>query len=62
MILEFAEAEGAVTNADVRERTGLGRTDALRLLTELVDEGQLEIRGERRGAHYVIPDGGLSLS
>lgn len=45
--------KGPITNAIVREATGLDRIDALRLLDALVAEGKLERRGERRGAHYV---------
>jgi len=42
-----------LTNARVRERTGLDRAEALRLLDELVSEGSLERVGERRGTRYV---------
>ena len=51
-LLELAR-EGPVTNSTVRERFGLRRPEALRLLDELVRDGALERRGERRGAHYV---------
>jgi len=47
--------EGPVTNALVRERTGLDRIEALAVLAHLVDAGFLERRGERRGTHYVVP-------
>ena len=46
--------EGPVTNALVRERTGLDRIEALAVLAHLVDTGRLERRGERRGTHYVL--------
>lgn len=42
-----------LTNARVRERTGLDRAEALRLLDELVSEGLLERVGTRRGTRYV---------
>lgn len=45
---------GGVTNEQVRERTGLGRLDALRLLGELVEEGRLVRRGSRRGTYYSL--------
>ena len=46
---------GCVTNADLRERTGLDRVEALRVLNALVAAGRLERRGTRRGSHYVLP-------
>lgn len=48
-------ADGPVTNTLVRERTGLARARALALLSALVNEGRLNLVGERRGAHYVLP-------
>lgn len=42
-----------VTNADVREQTGLGRPQALAVLSRLVASGRLVRRGERRGTRYV---------
>ena len=52
-VMELA-GEGRVTNAAVRERTGLDRLAALRVLNRLVAEGRLERRGTRRGSHYVL--------
>ena len=46
-------AKGAVSNADIREETGLERSEALALLGRLVDEGRLKRIGERRGTRYV---------
>lgn len=54
LVRSLAE-EGSVSNAEVRSRTGLDRTDALRLLQELVDERRLVRRGERRGTRYEVP-------
>lgn len=54
LVCSLAEEE-SVSNAEVRSRTGLDRIDALRLLRELVDEGRLVRRGERRGTRYEIP-------
>jgi ATP-dependent DNA helicase RecG len=51
-LLELAEEE-PLTNARVRSETGLDRVEAFRLLDQLVDEGRLVRRGERRGAHYL---------
>ena len=53
LVVDLAR-EGPVTNALVRERTGLDRIQALAVLAHLVDAGQLERRGERRGTHYVL--------
>jgi ATP-dependent DNA helicase RecG len=55
LVVRLAQ-EGPVTNALVRQRTGLDRAQALALLSALVEEGRLERRGERRGARYVRPD------
>jgi ATP-dependent DNA helicase RecG len=52
-ILDLA-TEGELTNAKVRTETGLDRVEAFRILDRLVQEGHLERRGERRGAHYVL--------
>jgi ATP-dependent DNA helicase RecG len=53
LIVELADTEGPpLTNARVRERTGLDRAEALRLLDELVSDGRLERVGTRRGTRY----------
>ena len=54
-VVGLAEENGRITNAMVRDATGLDRQQAVSLLRALVDEGRLEARGERRGSHYVIP-------
>ena len=46
---------GPVTNALLRERTGLGSHEARAVLRRLVDRGQLVQLGERRGTRYVLP-------
>ena len=46
---------GSVTNALLRERTGLDRQDALKVLQRLVDRGQLRQVGSKRGARYELP-------
>ncbi len=54
LIFQLATEDGApLTNARVRERTGLDRAEALRLLDELVSENRLARVGTRRGTHYV---------
>lgn len=54
LIVELADPDGPpLTNSRVRERTGLDRAEALRLLDELVSEGLLERVGARRGTRYL---------
>ncbi len=54
LILQLASDDAPpLTNARVRERTGLDRAEALRLLDELVSERLLERVGTRRGTRYV---------
>lgn len=54
LILQLATEDGPpLTNARVRERTGLDRAEALRLLDELVSESMLARVGTRRGTRYV---------
>lgn len=57
LILQLANDDEAppLTNARVRERTGLDRVEALRLLDELVSEGLLARVGTRRGTRYIRP-------
>jgi ATP-dependent DNA helicase RecG len=45
---------GPVTNALLRERTGLHSQEARAVLRRLVDSGQLEQLGEKRGTRYVL--------
>ncbi len=54
VIFEMADGQ-SVTNASVRERTGLERQEVLSLLDELVQDGTLVRLGERRGTRYVRP-------
>ncbi len=54
LVLELANTDDPpLTNARVRERTGLDRIEALRLLDELVRDGALERTGTRRGTKYL---------
>ena len=43
-----------MANADRRDRTGIDRVEALRVLNTLVAAGWLERRGTRWGSHYVL--------
>lgn len=56
-ILDMASTV-SITNAAVREYTGLSRSEAAALLRGLVARGQLELRGSKRGSHYVVPGSG----
>ena len=52
-VLDMA-GRGPVTNAMVRQELGLPRQGAVLLLRGLVAEGMLEMRGSKRGSHYVL--------
>lgn len=56
LVLEIAREGEPLTNARVRERTGLDRAEALRILDSLVQQRQLRRIGERRGTRYVLED------
>lgn len=51
LVLDLAR-QGPVTSSQPRERLSLDRVETLRLLTDLVESGQLTRVGERRGVHY----------
>ena len=53
-VLDMAR-QGPVTNAEVRADTGLGRAAVVQIFNRLLDSGQLERRGSKRGTHYVLP-------
>ena len=55
IILAMA-ADGAVTNAMVWHTLGLSRNEAVWLLGGLTADGLLELRGSKRGAHYVLAE------
>ncbi|MEX0990434.1 MAG: ATP-binding protein [Actinomycetota bacterium] len=53
LVVDLA-ASGPITNADVRQATGLDRVAALRVLDALVREGLLRRHGERRTTRYEL--------
>ena len=53
LVLDMARTT-PITNTLVRERLSIDRLDALRVLNELVESGELERIGERRGTRYVL--------
>lgn len=54
-VLVAVQQHGRIARSDVMNVTGLEPARATALLAEMVESGQLERRGERRGAHYVLP-------
>jgi ATP-dependent DNA helicase RecG len=52
-LVERMKETGRITNTDVRDALGLSRMDARKLLARWVEGGAVELKGERRGAHYV---------
>lgn len=52
-VRSYLDERGSLTNADYRRIFGVTRYVAVNELRRLVEEGVLELRGERRGSHYV---------
>jgi ATP-dependent DNA helicase RecG len=57
-----AASDGPITNAVVRDMTGLGREEVKQLLRELIEEEALVLTGAGRGAHYVLPGASPQLA
>lgn len=55
MVLDYVAAYGKITRGDTADLCQIGVNDARRLLKALTDQGKLELRGTKRGAHYVLP-------
>lgn len=55
MVISYVEQFGAITRSKAAELCRLSPPQARAVLRRLVDAGELELRGERRGAHYVRP-------
>lgn len=55
IILELAH-EGPISNATVRDRLGVDRLAALRLLSRLTDARRLTRHGQKRGTNYTVAD------
>ncbi len=55
MILDLA-TKRPISNSDVRERTGLDRTDTAKLLRHLVESGKLIVSGSKRGTRYTVSE------
>jgi ATP-dependent DNA helicase RecG len=54
-LIENLAAERLISNADIRDATGLGRLEVRALLGRLVREGRLVQTGQRRGTRYRAP-------
>ncbi|GAB3751833.1 RNA-binding domain-containing protein [Microlunatus parietis] len=55
MVLAYVDQWGSITRSKAAELCRLSPLQARTTLRRLVDAGELELRGERRGAHYVRP-------
>ncbi len=55
-VVERLARRGALTNTVVRNELGLDRTEALRVLDLLVQQGRLRRVGRRRGTRYLPPE------
>ena len=53
MILAYVDQFGRITRSKAAELCRLSPSQARTVLKRLTDSGELELRGERRGAHYI---------
>ena len=58
MVLTYVDKYHKISRSDVVRLCQLEPAQATRLLGRMVASGKLEMRGEKRGAHYVLPDRG----
>lgn len=56
MILRYIKQFGRITRSEAAELCGLPATQASQTLRTMASNNQIRLRGERRGAHYVLPD------
>src|SRR5690606_9234438 len=57
LILDTVDRDGRITRSEAADLCGVEPREARTVLERLVKRGELEVRGERRGAHYARPDG-----
>jgi len=50
----YTKENGKITNADYQRIAGLSAATARRDLKNLIDKNMLEIKGVRKGIHYVL--------
>ena len=55
-LLAILPERGRLTNAEIRRLSGYSRTQVLKLMRSLRQEGLVRVRGRGRGAHYVLAD------
>jgi ATP-dependent DNA helicase RecG len=58
MVLAYVDQWGTINRAKAAQLCRLSPPQARRVLRRLVDAGELVLRGEKRGAHYVRPADG----
>lgn len=56
MMLDYVHAYGHITRSQAAGLCQISPVEARRVLKGMVDEGRLELVGERRGSRYVIPN------
>ena len=56
MVLTYVQSYGSITRGQAAELCRIGVVQARSLLKSMVDAGTLQLRGERRGSHYTLPD------
>ena len=62
MVLAYVEQYGRITRGKTAELCRLADPQARALLRRMVADSKLVLRGERRGAHYVLPDANEGVS
>jgi len=55
MVLDYVRAHGRITRRDAAELCQVDTWHARDLLRKLNTDGRLELHGEKRGSHYVLP-------
>lgn len=58
MVLTYVEAHGRITRREAADLCRITPDQARAMLRGLVEAGRLELRGQKRGAHYVRPERG----
>jgi ATP-dependent DNA helicase RecG len=61
-ILRHVDATGRISRSEAADVCGIEGREARAVLERLVNRGELEVRGEKRGAHYVRPEGAMAES
>ena len=56
-LIALLSERGRLTNAEIRRISGYSRTQVLRLMRSMRDDGLVEVRGRGRAAHYVPASG-----